>query len=309
MNHCVYLLGPTASGKTEYAIELALRLGGEIVSADSMQIYKYMDIGSAKPSAEELAKVRHWLVDFADPKEPFSVNTYKSLAEEALADIYSRGLLPIVCGGTGLYVSALLYDMDFSAPEGSQEYRDRIFAECGGDPERLHDRLRSLDPKAADEIHKNNVKRVLRAVERLEKGEKTLAGYREATEGRIRPGSILIGLERDREELYDRIDRRVDALMQKGLPEEVERLSAMGLTPDDVSMKGIGYKEIMEAGGDLEKAAEAIKLNTRHYARRQMTWLRRYKDMRWFRLAGDRLEPGIIEEMLDYIRSVAGEGR
>ncbi|MBQ6671144.1 MAG: tRNA (adenosine(37)-N6)-dimethylallyltransferase MiaA [Firmicutes bacterium] len=279
-----FVVGPTASGKTEYAIRLAEDIGGEIVSADSMQIYKYMDIGSAKPSADELAKVKHHLIGEIDPKQPFNVSDYQKLALEYIRRIASEGKVPVVCGGTGLYINSLVYKMDFSAPEGDDAFRQRIFREEDGDTERLHERLRRLDPDAAEAIHPNNVKRVLRAIERLEKGEGKLAEFAAATEPSDVIEPLMLGMDVERSVLYDRINRRVDLMLQNGLAEEVNSLMDMGFTSSDVAMKGIGYKEIIDAvnrGEAPESAAETIKLNTRHYARRQMIWLRRYPQIKW----------------------------
>ena len=277
----VFIAGPTGIGKTEYAIEYALEHGGEIISADSMQIYKYMDIGSAKPTPLERAKVKHYLVDEIDPRDSFSVYDYKKLAMEYIRKVHSEGKLPIVCGGTGLYINALVYDMDFSAPEGDQEYRDRIWKECGEDPKLLHERLRSLDPKAAQTIHPNNVKRVLRAVERLEKGEGTLAEFSSIESESNELDCDIKVLCMDREKLYDRINRRVDKLYDMGLEKEVRGLMDMGFTADDVAMKGIGYKEMIEAlsrGESAESVRELIKQSSRRYAKRQITWFKRYKE-------------------------------
>ena len=279
-----FVVGPTASGKTEYAIRLAEDTGGEIVSADSMQIYKYMDIGSAKPSADELARVKHHLIGEIDPKQPFNVSDYQKLALECIRRIASEGKVPVVCGGTGLYINSLVYKMDFSAPEGDDAFRQRIFREEDGDTERLHERLRRLDPDAAEAIHPNNVKRVLRAIERLEKGEGKLSEFAAATEPSDVIEPVMLGMNVERSVLYDRINRRVDLMLQNGLAEEVKSLMDMGFTSSDVAMKGIGYKEIIDAvnrGEAPESAAETIKLNTRHYARRQMIWLRRYPQIKW----------------------------
>ena len=275
----VFIVGPTGIGKTEYAINYALKHGGEIISADSMQIYKYMDIGSAKPTPEERKLVKHYLVDEIDPSSLFSVYDYKQLAMGYIRKVYSEGKLPIVCGGTGLYVNALVYDMDFSAPEGDQEFRDRIWKECNEDPSVLYKRLESLDPDASKHIHPNNVKRVLRAVERLEKGEGTLAEFKSLETPSSELDCDIKVLTMDRQKLYERIDRRVDKLYDLGLEEEVRKLMDMGFTSDDVAMKGIGYKEIIEAlerGESAESAKELIKMNSRHYAKRQITWFKRY---------------------------------
>ena len=282
-----FVVGPTASGKTEYAIKLAQKLDGEIVSADSMQIYKYMDIGSAKPTAEEQARARHWLIDEIDPRTLFSVADYQQLALRYIRDIDSRGKTPIVCGGTGLYINSLIYKMDFSAPEGDDDYRQQVFEEEGRDALKLHERLRALDPDAAAEIHPNNVKRVLRAIERLENGEEKLTRFADATEPSDIIEPVMYGLDMDREKLYERINSRVDRLFDMGLEEEVRKLMAMGFDSSDVAMKGIGYKEIIDAiksGLPAESAKETIKVNTRHYARRQLIWLRRYPQIEWIRV-------------------------
>lgn len=301
----VFLAGPTAAGKTEYAVRLARELDAEIVSADSMQIYKYMDIGSAKPTAAEQAAAKHWLIDEIDPKTPFNASDYQKKATAYIREIASRGKLPLVCGGTGLYFNTLIYDMDFPAPAGDSKYRDRLAESMGNDPERIHRRLELLDPKAAGDIPAANVKRVLRAIERLESGEERLAPFSEMT----RPSPILEPIElclcRERGELYDRIDRRVDRLMQSGLIDEVRGLMSMGFRESDIAMKGIGYKEILhclENGLPTEAAADAIKLNTRHYAKRQISWFKRYPDMRSFVLKGDDFNQDVFDEMLEYIR-------
>ena len=279
-----FVVGPTASGKTEYAIRLAEKTGGEIVSADSMQVYKYMDIGSAKPSFEELSRAKHWLIGEIDPRDSFSVADYQKLALRYIQDIRSRGRVPILCGGTGLYINSLIYKMDFSAPEGDDNYRQEIFRQEEGDSERLHKRLESLDRDAAEAIHPNNIKRMLRAIERLEKGEGKLAEFAKATEPSDFIEPVMIGMDLPRSVLYEKINTRVDKLFEMGLEEEVRSLMAMGFTSSDVAMKGIGYKEIIDAinaGETAISAAETIKLNTRHYARRQLIWLRRYQQINW----------------------------
>ena len=297
MIRTVFVVGPTASGKTEFAVRLAEDLGGEIVSADSMQIYKYMDIGSAKPSSEELVRARHWLIGEIDPRTPFNVSDYQKLALEYIQDIAARGKTPIVCGGTGLYVNSLIYKMDFEAPEGDEEYRQKILAEEDGDPQKLHKRLETLDPSAAEAIHPNNVKRTLRAIERLEKGEPRLAEFAKATEPSDIIDPVMLGMDLPRDVLYDRINRRVDMLFEMGLEQEVRALMDMGFTSADVAMKGIGYKEIIDVlslGKDAKEAAETIKANTRHYARRQLIWFRRYKQIKW-------ISPEYSSENLDFI--------
>ncbi len=276
----VFIVGPTGIGKTSYAIDYALEHNGEIISADSMQIYKYLDIGSAKPTPEERAKVKHYLVDEIDPKDSFSVYDYKSLAMKYIKEVAEKGKLPIVCGGTGLYVNALVYDMDFSAPEGDQNYRDTIWDKYDKDPLLLYERLKELDPKATENIHPNNVKRVLRAIERLEKGEGSLAQFKASDIPSKDLECEIKVLSMDRDRLYERINNRVDLLYDMGLENEVKKLISMGFTSDDVSMKGIGYKEIIDAlnaGEDAQSVKDLIKQNSRHYAKRQITWFKRYK--------------------------------
>ena len=300
----LFVTGPTACGKTEYAIRLAQDLNGEIVSADSMQIYRYMDIGSAKPTPEEQARAKHWLIDEIDPKTPFNVADYQQKARGYIRGIAERGKVPIVCGGTGLYINALLYDMDFSAPKGDDGFRRQVWEECGQDPQKAHERLRSLDPEAADAIHPNNVKRMLRAIERLEHGEEKLAAFTDLTRPYPEYDSLLIGLNRERSELYDRIDRRVGAILDAGLEQEVRSLMDMGFTSADIAMKGIGYKEVIDClaqGRPAEEAADLIRKNTRHYARRQLIWLRRYPQMHWVMLDGDAFDEDAYARMMELI--------
>lgn len=302
----LFLAGPTACGKTEYAIRLARDYNGEIVSADSMQIYRYMDIGSAKPTPQERSQARHHLVDEIDPRHPFNVADYQQRARLCIADIALRRKLPIVSGGTGLYLNALLYDMDFSAPKGDDGFRQRVWQESGEDPQRVHERLKSLDPQAAAVIHPNNVKRMLRAIERLEHGEKKLAAFADSTQPYPDYDSLLIGLDRDRAELYDRIDRRVDMILEAGLEKEVRSLMDMGFTESDIAMKGIGYKEViacLKEGKTAADAADLIRKNTRHYARRQLIWLRRYPQMHWVRLQGDPFDENAYAHMNELIES------
>lgn len=282
----IVIAGPTAVGKTDVAIGAARALGTEIVSCDSMQLYKYMDIGSAKPTEEERRAAVHHLVDVIDPRDDFSVAVYRDMADECIAEISSRGMIPIVSGGTGLYLDSLLYDLDFGGDEGADtELRDELYAYCEENgSEALFERLKACDPAAAERIHPNNVKRVIRAIEAAEKGE-PLTSFEDVSERPMRREAVLVGLKRDRQELYDRIDRRVDIMMEKGLAGEVRDLMDMGMTADDISMKGIGYKELIDHFNglyDLDEAVRLIKRNSRRYAKRQMTWFRRYKTMEWF---------------------------
>ena len=285
------ILGPTAVGKTDLSIDCALRFGGEVVSCDSMQLYRGMRIGSAMPTEEEQARVPHHLVGEIDPREPFSAARFQTLARAAVRDILDRGKLPVVCGGTGLYLNALLYDMDFSAPPRAGDQTRRMalqdLAEREG-PEALHARLAALDPAAADRIHPHNIRRVIRAIEAAEGGQ-PLGDFSKDLSPVSYYDAVLVGLTRDRQELYDRIDRRVDLMMDAGLAEEVQGLLNTGLTAEDISMKGIGYKEVigfLHGEYDQAEAVRLIKRNTRHLAKRQMTWFKRLPGVTWYDLSG-----------------------
>ncbi len=284
----IAVAGPTAAGKTEYAIRVAEAVGGEVVSCDSMQLYKFMDIGSAKPTPEEQARVKHWLVDEIDPREEFSVARYRDMAKGYIEDIFSRGKTPVIAGGTGLYLNSLLYDMDFSEADKDVELRQTLMDEAAlFGPEYIHKKLEAVDPVKASKIHPNNVKKVIRALEgaMLGNGIGEFADLKERTKDY---DTLLIGITRDREELYDRINRRVDIMVEQGLFKEVEGLLEMGLQEEDISMKGIGYKEVIGFFDGIytrEEAIDKIKQNTRHLAKRQMTWFRRYEDMNWINVS------------------------
>ena len=277
-------------GKTELAIRAANDFNGEIISCDSMQLYKYMDIGSAKPDAEERAAATHYLVDEIDPAGDFSVAEYCKMAKGYINEVFEKGKLPIISGGTGLYINSLIYDMDFaSTPKNEEERQElqKILEENG--PQYLHDMLREIDPDAAERIHPNNTKKMIRAIEAARAGEK-IPAFEESFKPTGDYEVLLICLDRDREQLYNRINLRVDIMMEKGLIPEIKSLMAMGLTEDSISMKGIGYKELIahfNGEYDLETAVELIKRNSRRYAKRQLTWFRRYPDMHWFDLSTD----------------------
>lgn len=283
------LTGPTAVGKTALSIRLAKEVGGEIISADSMQVYRHMDIGSAKVTAEEMEGVPHHLIDVLDPAEEFNVAVFKRLAKEALKGIYSRGRIPIVAGGTGFYIQALLYDIDFSENEKGDQVRkdlEQLAREKGA--EFLHQLLTDIDPESAKQIHANNQKRVIRAVEyyRLT-GEKISVHNKREREKQSPYQYLYYVINTSRDILYRQIDERVDAMLSNGLIEEVTRLSFMGCTRDMVSMQGLGYKEILDyldGSCTLEEAVSIIKRDTRHFAKRQITWFKRERDVRWLNL-------------------------
>ena len=272
--------GPTAVGKTELSIELAKRLNGEIISADSMQIYKYMDIGSAKVSKEEMNGVVHHLIDVVDPSENFSVADYKEQGEKAIKEIISRGKLPIIVGGTGLYINSLTCNMNFTEAEKDEEYRkdlDKLANEHGNNY--IHEMLKDIDPISYKEIHANNRKRVIRALEVYKLTGKPFSSYNAGEDFYKSEYDVhYYVLTMDREKLYERINLRVDIMMEKGLLEECIKLKEMGYTSSMQSMQGIGYKEILyylEGNVKLQEAINMIKQGSRNYAKRQLTWFRR----------------------------------
>lgn len=302
----IILTGPTAVGKTDLSIQLAKAVDAEIVSADSMQIYKYMDIGSAKVTEEEMQGVKHCLVDEIEPDMPFSVSEYKRMAEEYIDEISSRGKNVIVTGGTGLYLNSLIYDMDFGKSDANQELREELNKELEENgPAYMYEKLVSLDKEAAERIHPNNTKRVIRAIEVAMSGEKMNDFSKDLRYNKkYRP--IIIVLNRDRQALYDRINLRVDIMLKNGLIEEVKGLLEKGYTKDMISMQGIGYKEIIkyfDGEYTLDEAIEIIKRDSRRYAKRQLTWFRRYEDAKWFEI--DKFDSA--EELKDAVVSYVKE--
>ena len=278
--------GPTATGKSDSAVELALRMNGEVISADSMQVYRGMDIGSAKITREEMRGVPHHLIDCADPDENWNVVRFQKEARNAVQDIISRGRLPILCGGTGFYIQALLYDIDFTQMEENTPLRERLSAMAAEKgPEAVHKLLAERDPASAAAIHPNNIKRVIRALEFMEESGSSIASHNmQQRERESYYRSVFFVLTMERARLYERIDRRVDLMMERGLVEEVSRLRDMGIRRDSTSMQGIGYKQIygyLEGEYDLDEAVRLVKRDTRHFAKRQLTWFRREKDVIW----------------------------
>ncbi len=282
----IILTGPTAVGKTAASIGLAKAVGGEIISADSMQVYRHMDIGSAKIMPEEMQGVKHYLVDELDPADEFNVAVFQRMAKQAMEEIYSHGKIPIVVGGTGFYIQALLYDIDFEKGEENSRYREELeqyAAEYG--IQALHDKLRQVDPESADAIHMNNKKRVIRALEYYHETGEPISKHNETERQKESPYQFCYFVLNDiRSHLYERIDLRVDQMMKMGLVEEVEKLKEHGCTRDMVSMQGLGYKEILdylEGKTTLEEAVFILKRDTRHFAKRQLTWFRRERDVTW----------------------------
>lgn len=306
MRKIIVVAGPTAVGKTKYAIETALAFNGEIVSCDSMQLYKYMDIGSAKPTAEEQAAVKHWLVDEIDPKESFSVAKYADMAKSAIENIFSRGKVPVIAGGTGLYLNSLLYEMDFCGAPVDIELRTTLEREVElFGPEYIYNKLKDLEPETAARIHPNNIKKVIRALEGAING-RTINNFKNCNRKCKDYDAILIGLTRNRPELYDRINERVDIMVEQGLFYEVEELLEAGLEEDDISMKGIGYKEVIGFFDGLytrDEAIDLIKKNSRHLAKRQLTWFRRYEDMKWFNLSEYKNDNAALGEIIKWVQT------
>ena len=282
----IILTGPTAVGKTKASIGLAKAIGGEIISADSMQVYRHMDIGSAKITKEEMADVPRYLIDVLEPEEEFHVVRFQQMAKAAMADIYSRGKIPIIVGGTGFYIQALLYDIDFTENEGDSVYREKLEAlakEKGA--AYLHGQLAMVDPKSAEEIHANNIKRVIRALEFYHQTGQKISEHNERERQKESPYQFCYFVLNDRREcLYERIDQRVDQMIRNGLVQEVQTLKERGCTKQMVSMQGLGYKEIfsyLEGDCSLEEAVYIIKRDTRHFAKRQLTWFKRERDVIW----------------------------
>ncbi len=283
----IILAGPTAVGKTDLSIALAKQINGAVISADSMQVYRYMDIGSAKVMPEEMQGVKHYLIDCLDPAEEFHVVRFQQMAKAALEEIYANGQIPIVAGGTGFYIQALLYDIDFTNQDSDESYRRKLedFAKENG-AEALHAKLREVDPASADAIHANNIKRVVRALEFYHQTGQKISEHNETERHRESPYEFAyFVLTDERAHLYERIDRRVDLMMEHGLLEEVKRLKEMGYHRDMVSMQGLGYKELLDALDgkmSMDEAVYIIKRETRHFAKRQLTWFKRERDVIWF---------------------------
>ena len=300
----IILTGPTAVGKTKASIGLAKAVDGEIISADSMQVYRHMDIGSAKIKPEEMEGIPHHLIDVLEPDDEFHVVKFQQLAKKAMREIWERGHIPIVTGGTGFYIQALLYDIDFDENEKEDACRKELEAyarEHGA--EALHEKLALVDPASAEMIHPNNVKRVIRALEFYEQTGKRISEHNETQRQRESPYAFAyFVLTDDRAHLYERIDRRVDQMIEEGLVKEVQALKDKGYTKQLVSMQGLGYKEILDyldGNCTLEEAIYTIKRDTRHFAKRQLTWFKRERDVIWinkqsFGYAAEQ----ILDEML-----------
>ncbi|MED2934802.1 tRNA (adenosine(37)-N6)-dimethylallyltransferase MiaA [Bacillus wiedmannii] len=294
------IIGPTAVGKTKLSIDLAKELNGEIISGDSMQIYRTMDIGTAKVTKEEMDGIPHYMVDIKNPEESFSVAEFQERVRKHIREITERGKLPIIVGGTGLYIQSVLFDYQFTDDAGDTIYREqmeKLALERG--VEYVHKKLQEVDPESAERIHANNVRRVIRALEIFHTTGEKMSDQLEKQENELLYDVSLIGLTMDREMLYDRINLRVDIMMDQGLLEEVEGLYNRGIR-DCQSIQAIGYKEIYDYFEDrvsLEEAVSQLKTNSRRYAKRQLTWFRNKMDVTWFDVTGGEK----TSEILRYI--------
>ena len=304
----IVLTGPTAVGKTSLSISLAKAVNGEIISADSMQVYKKMDIGSAKIRPEEMQGVKHYLVDVLEPEEEFHIVKFQQMAKEAMEEIYEKRKIPILVGGTGFYIQAVTRDIDFTEAQQENTYRAELekLAETEG-AEYLHDRLKEVDPASADTIHANNVKRVIRALEFYHQNGTPISAHNEEQKKQTSPYNLAyFVLNAPRDILYERIDKRVDQMLEEGLVKEVEGLKRVGCHRGMVSMQGLGYKEILaylEGEYPLEDAVRILKRDTRHFAKRQLTWFRRESDVIW--VDKDKFhwdEKEILEYMLSVLK-------
>lgn len=298
------IAGPTAVGKSALGVELALKVGGEVISADSMQVYRGMDIGTAKIKPEEMKGVKHHLIDILDPKESFHVYDFKQRARECAEEIWSRGAVPIVVGGTGFYIQALAYDIDFSgegADNGIRQRLEKLAAENGN--EELFKILKELDPEAAAGLHPNNVRHVLRAVEFAMQNDAKISEHNNEQRQKQSPYNLhYFVLNDDRALIYERINDRVDKMMDEGLLDEVKALIDYGCSAEMTSMQGIGYKQLLAYFNkeyDLDEAVRLIKRDSRHFAKRQLTWFNREKDLHWI----DRRELPDTRMQLDFIAS------
>ena len=307
MKPMVVLTGPTAVGKTELSIRLAEALDGEIISADSMQVYKKMNIGTAKIRKEEMGGIPHHLIDVLDPAEEFNVARFQEMAKEALAGIYERGKIPLVVGGTGFYIQGLLYDIDFTREEQDKSYRERLQKKAEEEGAgAVYQMLVKVDSVSAGKIHPNNVKRVIRALEFYHLNGRPISEHNEEEARKKSPyQSAYFVLNQDRQTLYERINRRVDLMMEEGLIGEVKSLVEEGYGRNLVSMQGIGYKEVfdyLEGEISLEETTERIKKDTRHFAKRQLTWFGREKEVIMIDKDKFETEEKILEHMLGILR-------
>lgn len=305
----IILAGPTAVGKTSLSIRLAKETGGEIISADSMQVYRHMDIGSAKITKEEMEGVPHYLVDVLEPEEEFNVVRFQQMAKEAAERIWEKGKIPLVVGGTGFYIQALLYDIDFTENDGDESYRRQLEQKASDEEgaSELYEMLKAVDLKAAQEIHPRNIKRIIRALEFYHQTGKKISEHNETQRQKMSPYNYAyFVLTDERGRLYERIDRRVDLMMEQGLLDEVRYLKKRGVRKDSTAMQGLGYKELyayLDGEYPLDEAVRIIKRDTRHFAKRQLTWFKRERDVIWAdKSVIGQDEQKLADYMLGYLR-------
>ena len=305
----IILAGPTAVGKTSLSIRLAKETGGEIISADSMQVYRHMDIGSAKITKEEMEGVPHYLVDVLEPEEEFNVVRFQQMAKEAAERIWEKGKIPLVVGGTGFYIQALLYDIDFTENDGDESYRRQLEQKASDEEgaSELYEMLKAVDLKAAQEIHPRNIKRIVRALEFYHQTGKKISEHNETQRQKMSPYNYAyFVLTDERGRLYERIDRRVDLMMEQGLLDEVRYLKKRGVRKDSTAMQGLGYKELyayLDGEYPLDEAVRIIKRDTRHFAKRQLTWFKRERDVIWAdKSVIGQDEQKLADYMLGYVR-------
>jgi len=285
MKPLVIIAGPTAVGKTKLSVMLAQNIGGEIISADSMQVYRHMDIGSAKIMPDEMQGIVHYGIDILEPEDEYNVCKFQDMAKDAISQIIQNGNIPIIAGGTGFYIQSVLYDIDFTKENNTKirQKLEELAVQKGA--EYLHEELRKVDPVSADVIHANNVKRVIRALEFYHLNHAPISRHNETErEKSAAYNNAFFVLTQNRQILYERIDKRVDLMVEQGLVQEVAKLKDMGLSRNNISMQGLGYKEILDYLDDiisLEEAIYRIKRDTRHFAKRQLTWFKREKDIIW----------------------------
>lgn len=283
----IILAGPTAVGKTALSIRLAEAAGAEIISADSMQVYRHMDIGSAKITREEMCGIPHYLVDVLEPEEEFNVVRFQQMAKEAAGSIWEKGKIPLIVGGTGFYIQALLYDIDFTENDGDESYRRELEQKASDEKgaSELYEMLERVDPGAAEEIHPRNIKRIIRALEFYHQTGKKISDHNKTQRQKESPYNYAyFVLTDERSRIYEQIDRRVDLMMEQGLLDEVRYLKERGVRKDSTAMQGLGYKELyayLEGEYPLEEAVRIIKRDTRHFAKRQLTWFKRERDVIW----------------------------
>lgn len=288
----IVIAGPTASGKTKLSIELAKRIGGEIISCDSMQIYKYMDIGTAKPTKEEMDNIPHHMIDVVLPDEQFSVAKYKKMAEEKIEEVLNRGNIPIVVGGTGLYVNSLIYNINFKQTKCDMEYREKLQQEAQKHGSKyLHEKLKDIDPESYKRIHENDTKRIIRALEVYEFTKETITKQTlDSRNEKPKYDYVIFGLNMDRQKLYERINKRVDIMLENGLVDEVKKIQKLGYENAFTSSKAIGYKEIfawLNGKCTYKEAIDKLKMESRRYAKRQITWFKRIENIHWLDMEKD----------------------